>query len=365
MKKLLFWALGVSTLAPCALADITVKFEPSVARADYNVQANYVSDLVKPRMERPEATYTSVNLDNGFIKIPLLPNGAARYLVPVNDQEYLIVYAQPGEEIEVDVTGTSPLSYEAKGSKLMEDISALDASAASLVRDYQHMMMTGAVDEVLVNDIEKKYNDIFTSYIKANPKADAVPYAMMQLEGEPFMQNYTTLLPQAKEGPIGPLLENQRQYVERKMAAEKRKADLASGQAVAPNFTFKNAEGKEISLSDFKGKWVIIDFWGTWCPWCIKGFPELKEAYKEYAGKLEILGVACNDRYDAWLNGLKKYELPWVNVYNPEEGGGKVLSEYAVEGFPTKVIVSPEGKIANITSGHDPAFFEILKNLVK
>ena len=53
-----------------------------------------------------------------------------------------------------------------------------------------------------------------------------------------------------------------------------------------------------------------------------------------------------------------------MNVYNPEEGGGRVVSDYAVEGFPTKVIVSPEGKIRNITSGENPAFFDILSELI-
>ena len=62
---------------------------------------------------------------------------------------------------------------------------------------------------------------------------------------------------------------------------------------------------------------------------------------------------------------VKKYELPWVNVYNPDPKGGKVLEDYAVEGFPTKVIVNPEGRIVNITTGENPEFFEILDSLVK
>lgn len=365
MKRLLIAAAIATVSAAAAHADIVVKIDPSIASPEYEVQGAYIADLVKPRMERPEPSRQVLNTSAGEFTIPLLEGGTARYLVPVSERDYLTIYAQPGENIVVNVTSLSPLGYTASGSRLMEDIAAMDDAAANLVRDYQHMMLTGAVDEKLVAEIESKYEKIFTDYIQANPMADAVPYALMQLEGEPFMQNYTTIAPSVKEGPLGALVENQRAYVERKLGAERRKAELASGEAIAPNFSFNNAEGKPVSLSDFKGKWVIIDFWGTWCPWCIKGFPELKQAYAEYGDKLVILGVACNDKYEAWLNGLKKYELPWVNVYNPIEGGGPVLEEYAVEGFPTKVIVSPEGKIANITSGHDPEFFNILKTLVK
>ncbi len=59
---------------------------------------------------------------------------------------------------------------------------------------------------------------------------------------------------------------------------------------------------------------------------------------------------------------MEKYKLPWVNVYNPE--GTTILSDYAVQGFPTKIIVNPEGKIANITVGENPAFFDTLAKLI-
>ena len=138
---------------------------------------------------------------------------------------------------------------------------------------------------------------------------------------------------------------------------------LQTGDVEAPNFTLKDLEGKDVSLSDFRGKWVILDFWGSWCPWCIKGFPELKEAYSKYNGTLEIIGIDCRESEEAWKEGVAKYELPWINVYNPENSS--LTSEYAVPGFPTKAIIDPEGKIKNITVGHDPQFFVILNELLE
>lgn len=148
----------------------------------------------------------------------------------------------------------------------------------------------------------------------------------------------------------------------RRKALELKLETLQSGTVDAPGFTLKDLEGKDVSLSDFKGKWVILDFWGSWCPWCIKGFPELKEAYEKYAGQLEIIGIDCRESKEDWKAGVEKYQLPWINVYNPE--GSELTNEYAVPGFPTKVIVNPEGKISNITVGHDPAFFEVLAKLL-
>ena len=148
----------------------------------------------------------------------------------------------------------------------------------------------------------------------------------------------------------------------KRKALEEKLEALQSGDVQAPNFTLKDLDGKDVSLSDFRGKWVILDFWGSWCPWCIKGFPELKEAYQKYAGELVIIGIDCRESEEDWRAGVEKYELPWVNVYNPKDS--KLTEEYAVPGYPTKAIINPEGIIKNITVGHDPAFYEALTSLL-
>lgn len=137
---------------------------------------------------------------------------------------------------------------------------------------------------------------------------------------------------------------------------------MQSGNVKAPAFTLKSIDGKKMSLSDFKGKWIILDFWGSWCPWCIKGFPELKEAYEKYSGELEIIGIDCRESEEDWKAAVEKYQLPWVNLYNPKDS--KLTEEYNVPGYPTKVIIDPEGIIKNITVGHDPEFYVALKDLL-
>lgn len=131
----------------------------------------------------------------------------------------------------------------------------------------------------------------------------------------------------------------------------------------AEPFTLKDINGKNVSLSDFKGQWVILDFWGSWCPWCIKGFPELKETYEAYKGKVTIIGIDCNESEADWKAGVAKYELPWVNVYNPSSS--ELPAIYGVKGYPTKFIIDPDGLIRNMTVGHDPSFFIALQQLMQ
>lgn len=133
------------------------------------------------------------------------------------------------------------------------------------------------------------------------------------------------------------------------------------GEALAPDFTLTDINGKELSLSSLRGKYVVLDFWGSWCGWCIKGMPAMKEAYGKYKKKMEILGIDCNDSDEAWKAAVKKHELPWKHVYCPR--GSKVPSMYAIQGFPTKIVVDPKGKVVKVVVGEDPKFYDYLDEL--
>lgn len=142
-------------------------------------------------------------------------------------------------------------------------------------------------------------------------------------------------------------------------------AGKAQEEALAPDFTLNDINGKPLTLSSLRGKIVVIDFWGSWCIWCIKGMPKMKEYYGKYKGKFEILGVDCNDPENRWKAAVAKLELPWLHVYNPRNSADDVCAKYAIQGFPTKVIVGADGKIIKIVIGEDPQFYTFLDELLK
>jgi len=124
----------------------------------------------------------------------------------------------------------------------------------------------------------------------------------------------------------------------------------------APNFTLNDLNGKPLTLSSLKGKPVVLDFWGSWCVWCVRGVPKMKEYYNKYQGKFEILGIDCNEDETTWKNAVKELELPWLHVYCPE--GSSLLSDYGIQGFPTKIIIDAEGNVDRIVVGEDPECFQ-------
>lgn len=356
--------LTMACVAATAAAKVTIEF-PVGADGEYSLESRNVNDLVKPRKARPRPVVIDVVPDKGKYEFGQSEEGATQYILDMNGDEALVFYTVPCEDITINIKSVSPLDYTVKGSALMEGISQLRPEANRIEQEYAKEARSANPDKARMESLIMDYVALHKNYIHQNPENPASVYALLQLDGADFITGYELLTPDARLSPLYVMAESKKESVEKGMAAEKRMAELQKGTVKGYDFTLPNPEGKPVSLGDFKGKWVILDFWGGWCPWCIKGFPALKEAYSQYSGKLEIIGIDCNESESAWKEALAKYELPWVQVYNSEPGAQLLYDEYAVQGFPTKIIVNPEGYVVNVTVGEDPSFFTKLANFLK
>lgn len=131
--------------------------------------------------------------------------------------------------------------------------------------------------------------------------------------------------------------------------------------AVAPDFTLPDTEGQDFTLSSLRGQYVVLDFWGTWCKICLKGMPKLKEAQEKYKGKFTIVGVDCGDKtvkWKHWVDSLKD-DMPWKHVIMGRRL--EVQREYNIKGYPTKMLIDPEGKVVKSFVGEDPRFYLLLE----
>ena len=129
-----------------------------------------------------------------------------------------------------------------------------------------------------------------------------------------------------------------------KTTIDNRKKTAIGG--VAPDFTLPNPDGKNISLVDYRGKYVLLDFWASWCGPCLREVPNVKKVYDEYHPKgFEILSISLDDKKENWVNAIDKHELNWDHVSSLQGWQCPVAKLYSVSGVPAMFLLDKEGKI--------------------
>lgn len=141
------------------------------------------------------------------------------------------------------------------------------------------------------------------------------------------------------------------------LKALKERADKLMKVAVgetAPDFTLKGIDGQQVSLSDFRGQYVLVSFWASWCPYCRQENPHLLKLYEKYGGEnFEILGVSLDRSHEAWLRGISEDGLLWPQISDLQGWQNEASSKYAVSSIPANVLIDPQGVIIERNVPHE------------
>ena len=241
-------------------------------------------------------------------------------------------------------------------SKMDTEVQALNESVAPIVEkiqllmeEYQNTVKEKGNDEEYLASVEARYEVLqkelkkdYIAFVNNNPNSFVSLMVIQELSHQDENPNeYSALLkklhPEIQNSEDGKALAQQLQS----------QSTTAIG-SVAPDFIQNDPNGKPVRLSDFRGKYVLLDFWASWCGPCRRENPNIVKTYEQFNDKnFEILGISLDNpgRKQDWLNAIAKDQLTWPQVSDLKGWQNAVAVQYMITSIPQNLLLNPEGVI--------------------
>lgn len=293
----------------------------------------------------------------GFVDLVLFPGDSI--IIKGSISKGYLDYTVEGSVLN-NKAATVRSSYKALNQRAV----ALEVQMANLPEDSSKARKSKELFNQRVQTTSQ-ISRIKKNYIQLHPDDALSAFFLLKQPLSDFGDLYPTLTNPIKKGPFSSALRNQYSEFLKFIQVTKNSDRLKIGME-APDFILAASDENKFRLSSIKNKSdiIVLDFWGSWCGWCIKEFPKMKTYYKNHKDQLTIIGVACNDTKKNWNHAVKAQLLPWINVINNESEDNDVSVKYGVKAFPTKFILNKQLKIIGIYKGTDTAFFKTLDQLL-
>jgi peroxiredoxin len=289
---------------------------------------------------------------SGIYKEPAL------YRVRIGDQFILVVV--DGEQINLKGNWNDLQGYTSDNSPGSNSLANFYKSYIVAIKDILALQMVtdsmnnaNASDSVLMpvkKDLDAKtliLNAFIKSYADTTKSLPVALFAASKFLSEAgeleYLQKFSSNLSQRFQQTS--LSMEFRERVKNAVGNEPKLTAPSIG-SIAPDFTLLSLENKNISLRDFRGKYVLIDFWASWCLPCRGENPNVVAAYKEFKDKnFTVLGISLDSDKDQWQQAVVKDNLIWSHVSELKGWESTIATVYGVRSIPSNFLIDPTGKI--------------------
>lgn len=279
----------------------------------------------------------------------------ARLLFLEAGKKRYYIIAQPGDKLtfKADLQ-KEPFVYDVDGSDLSTAVKefAPVRLRRDVIQDSLQSEFAKKTDNLNAEQIESLRGEYLTKFKAAlqyyNNQAVAFKTKHPNLAGFYAM---STLDPEVAEAEIIAYAEEikdefkENGYVEQFKAETAKLKVLAIGQP-APEFEGYTPQNKLVKLADLRGKYLLVDFWASWCAPCRQENPNIVKQYQAFKAKgFEVLGVSLDNNPGPWMRAIQDDKLEWTNISDLQAWGSTVVGLYRIKAIPTSYVLDPEGKI--------------------
>ncbi|PLX17340.1 MAG: alkyl hydroperoxide reductase [Marinilabiliales bacterium] len=294
------------------------------------------------------------------------------YALRTNPNNYLTIIVNPNEQITVKTKGNnlaeSPVIEGSPESKkiaelrkrLDQSVNKLDSLGAyyqSLIGTRDLARVRDSLSEVSQNIIKSHVNYTKSFIEENNNSLSSLMALYQQIAPRKYVLNLkddfeyfalvdSSLMQKYPESDAVKSLHAQIEEIKRQQKAESEINSVVGIGVMAPEIYLPNPSGDTIALSSLRGKYVLLDFWASWCRPCRVENPNLVKSYKKYSEKgFEIYQVSLDKKKEAWVNAIESDNLDWAHVSDLKYWNSSAAQLYKVQAIPASFLLDKNGKI--------------------